>query len=110
MQELHHDPKNEERKISNLHMALEAAMQIQKRKVIVGPNDAVGILLFNTVRTTDITFTPFCSSPAFFRPKTRKMEKVERGETEYKTGTYLYQPISQIDAPKIQGLIQLVHG
>lgn len=38
------------------------------------------------------------------------MEKVERGATEYKTGTYLYQPISQIDAPKIQGLIQLVHG
>ena len=30
-------------------MALEAAMQIQKRKVMIGPNDSVGILLFNTV-------------------------------------------------------------
>jgi hypothetical protein len=29
---------------------LEAAMQIQKKKVIVGPQDAVGIMLFNTVR------------------------------------------------------------
>lgn len=25
-------------------------MQIQKKKIIVGPNDSVGILLFNTVR------------------------------------------------------------
>ena len=38
------------------------------------------------------------------------MEKVERGETEYKTETYLYQPVTLIDAPKIQSLIQLLHG
>jgi hypothetical protein len=25
-------------------------MEIQKRKIVVGPNDSVGILLFNTVR------------------------------------------------------------
>ncbi len=29
--------------------ALDAAVQIQKKKVVVGPNDAVGIVLFNTV-------------------------------------------------------------
>ena len=51
MQELHDDPKHEGAKSSHLLSALEAAMQIQKRKVVVGPNHAVGILLFNTVRT-----------------------------------------------------------
>jgi hypothetical protein len=52
MQELRDDPKYEGGvKTSHLLTALEAAMQIQKKKVIVGPNDSVGILLFNTVRT-----------------------------------------------------------
>lgn len=49
MQALHDDPKNEGQKTSHLLTALEAAMQIQKRKVVVGPNDSAGILLFNTV-------------------------------------------------------------
>lgn len=49
MQEVYRDPKNDGQKTSHLLSALEAAMQIQKRKVIVGPNDAVGIVLFNTV-------------------------------------------------------------
>ena len=35
---------------SNVLMALEAAMMIQKKKVLVGPNDSVGILFYNTVR------------------------------------------------------------
>jgi ATP-dependent DNA helicase 2 subunit 1 len=51
MQELRDDPTYEDVKTCHLFTALEAAMQIQKKKIIVGPNDAVGILLFNTVRT-----------------------------------------------------------
>ena len=48
---LYDDPKYEDEvKTCHLYTALEAAMQIQKKKVIVGPNDSVGILLFNTVR------------------------------------------------------------
>ncbi|KAI5122729.1 hypothetical protein M0805_009814 [Coniferiporia weirii] len=88
MQTLHADPKKEGAQTSHLLTALEAAMQIQKRKIVVGPNDAAGILLFNTAR---------------------KSESTSRGSTEYKRGTYVYEPISQIDAPKIQGLIQLLH-
>lgn len=49
MQELRDDPNVEGGKTSHLYTALEAAMQIQKRKVIVGPNDSVGVILFNTV-------------------------------------------------------------
>lgn len=52
MQSLYDDPQNEGKKTSHLFRALEAVMQIQKRKVIVGPNDAVGIMFFNTVRGT----------------------------------------------------------
>lgn len=50
MHELRDDPNYENVKTSHLLTALEAAMQIQKKKVIVGPNDSVGIVLFNTVR------------------------------------------------------------
>lgn len=49
MQQKYEDPKYEGKNTSHLLSALEAAVEIQKRKVLVGPNDAVGILLFNTV-------------------------------------------------------------
>lgn len=49
MQQKYEDPKHEGKNTSHLLSALEAAVEIQKRKVLVGPNDAVGILLFNTV-------------------------------------------------------------
>ncbi len=51
MLEMREDERYEDVQTCNLMVALEAAMQIQKRKVLVGPNDAVGIMLFNTVRT-----------------------------------------------------------
>ena len=47
---LYEDPKYEDTQTCHLYTALEAAMQIQKKKIIVGPNDSIGILLFNTVR------------------------------------------------------------
>jgi hypothetical protein len=50
MHELRDDPKAQGQQTSNLLFALDAVMLVQKRKVIVGPNDAVGILLINTVR------------------------------------------------------------
>lgn len=49
MQEPRDDPVYEGLETSHLLAALDAAMRIQKRKVIVGPADSVGILLFNTV-------------------------------------------------------------
>lgn len=49
MQELYDDPLYEDTKTCHLFTALDAAMQISKRKVVTGPNDSVGILLFNTV-------------------------------------------------------------
>jgi len=50
MQESREDPVYEGVQTSHLLVALDGAMQIQKRKAIVGPADSVGILLFNTVR------------------------------------------------------------
>ena len=45
------DPNYEDSSVKTCHImtALEAAMQIQKKKVTVGPNDSVGIMFFNTV-------------------------------------------------------------
>ena len=47
---LRDDPNFEDAKTSHLLSALNAAVQIQKRKVIVGPYDSVGIMFYNTVR------------------------------------------------------------
>lgn len=49
MFELREDPNYEDVQTCHMFTALEAAMQIQKKKVIVGPNDSVGIMMFNTV-------------------------------------------------------------
>lgn len=50
MQELYDHPNVEDTQTSNLALALEAAMKIEKQKIIAGPNDSIGIMLFNTVR------------------------------------------------------------
>ncbi|KAG6901967.1 hypothetical protein C0995_006196 [Termitomyces sp. Mi166 len=86
MQELREDPNYEDVQTCHLFAALEAAVQIQKKKVIVGPNDAVGIMLFNTTRKTETT----------------------RIQSELKKHTFAYQPISPLSAPTIQELIQLL--
>jgi len=88
MLELHDDPKYEDLQTCHLYTALEAAMEIQKRKVIVGPNDAVGIMLFNT---------------------TRRNEPNGQG-SEIKKGNYVYQPINTINAQDVQELMRLLDG
>ncbi|KII89794.1 hypothetical protein PLICRDRAFT_158979 [Plicaturopsis crispa FD-325 SS-3] len=70
----------------HLFTALEAAVQIQKRKIVVGPGDKVGVLLFNT---------------------TRRTESRNHG-SEIKRGTFVYQPIAPMSAPKIQEIMQLL--
>jgi len=47
---LYDDPKYENAQSCHLFAALDAAVQIQKKKILTGPNDSVGIILFNTVR------------------------------------------------------------
>ncbi|KIM74877.1 hypothetical protein PILCRDRAFT_800357 [Piloderma croceum F 1598] len=91
MQSLHDDPTYEDLQTSHLYTALEAAMQIQKKKVVVGPQDAVGIMLFNTTRQND------------------RKEKGGAG-SEIKQNNYIYQHITPISAPKIQELIQLLEA
>ncbi|KAJ7265510.1 SPOC like C-terminal domain-containing protein [Mycena haematopus] len=87
MLELREDPVYENVQTCHAYAALDAAMQIQKKKVITGPSDAVGILLFNT---------------------TRKAETSSRNGSEIKKNCYVYQPIEPLSAPKIQELIQLL--
>ncbi|KAI5829540.1 ku70-like protein [Schizophyllum commune Tattone D] len=88
MLDLYEDPEYEDAQTCHLFTALDAAMQIQKKKIIVGPNDQVGIMLFNT---------------------TRRGPKGSQG-SDIKKGTYLYQPIGPLSAPSIQELIQLLNA
>ncbi|KAI9067712.1 ku70-like protein [Trametes sanguinea] len=86
MLEMREDDRYEDVQTCNLMIALESAMQIMKRKVLVGPNDAVGIMLFNT---------------------TKRNESGQAG-ADIKKGTYVYQPIATIDAPKVMELVQII--
>jgi ATP-dependent DNA helicase 2 subunit 1 len=63
---LHEDPKYENAKTSRLLTALDAAVQIQKRKVVVGPYDSVGIMLYNTVRvySRNVALSPVNDVPS----------------------------------------------
>ncbi|KAG6877955.1 hypothetical protein C0993_001573 [Termitomyces sp. T159_Od127] len=104
LSELHEDPEYEDTKTCHLLTALAAAVQIQKKKVIVGPNDVVGIMLFNTVRPKAF-FLDLSSNGTTF--KTRKT--VTTGiQSELKKNTFAYQPISPLSAPTIQELVQLL--
>jgi ATP-dependent DNA helicase 2 subunit 1 len=89
-------------------------MQIQKKKVIVGPQDAIGIMLFNTVRVLRSLFSFSWYRPSFIvgGTQTRKNERKEGGGagSEIKQNNYIYQHITPISAPKIQELIQLLEG
>ncbi|KAJ3759185.1 SPOC like C-terminal domain-containing protein [Lentinula raphanica] len=89
MLELRPDPEDESKMTSHLYAALDSAMNLQKRKVITGPNDSFGILLFNT---------------------TRRPDKSRTQGSEIKKSMFLYQPIGPLSAPVIQELIQLLHS
>ena len=105
MHELREDPAYEDVQTCHLFAALEAAMQIQKKKVVVGPNDSIGILLFNTVGHSP------CPTPSFFNPVKTRQANTNRGQgSEIKKNTYLYQPIGPIDAPTIKNLMRLLES
>ncbi|KAF7332555.1 SAP domain-containing protein [Mycena kentingensis (nom. inval.)] len=87
MLELYEDPVYQNAKTCHAFVALEAAMEIQKRKVITGPNDSVGIMLFNTTCTAEST---------------------SRTGSEIKKNCYIYQPMAPLSAPKIQELKHLL--
>ncbi|KAI0077815.1 ku70-like protein [Panus rudis PR-1116 ss-1] len=86
MLKLYDHPEYEDLKTCHVFTALEAAVQIQKKKVIVGPNDSVGIMLFNTTLRND-----------------------PNGQgAELKNYTYCYQPIGTVNAETIKKLIHLL--
>lgn len=86
MQELRDDAVYEDVKTSHLLTALDAAMHVQKKKTVSGPNDWVGILLYNTSRPNE-----------------------SNGRTsEIKKGTSLYQQLAPISVDSIQELIRLI--
>lgn len=94
MLRLYDDPRYEDVKTCHVYTALEAAMQIEKRKIIVGPNDCVGILLFNTVRTISWCVVPWMTWPLFRRPGNPKPLpelKVQRSK-QILTCSNLYLP------------------
>ena len=104
MLELHDDPNYEDVKTSHVLTALEAAMQISKKKVLIGPNDAVGIMLFNTVGNLLCALHIIGHWPV---PQTRKNEAGGPG-ADIKKHNFVFQPIDTVNAPKVQELIQLI--
>lgn len=108
MHELRDDPVYENVQTSHLLAALDAAMQIQKKKVIVGPNDSVGILLFNTVRLHLRRFLTKCS--IMWNLTQTRLNEVKGHTSEIKKNSFVYQKIVPISALTIQELIRLLDG
>ncbi|WWC64593.1 uncharacterized protein I303_107204 [Kwoniella dejecticola CBS 10117] len=71
---------------SALHQALEAVVKIQRSKVITGPADSVGVLLWNV----DPENTPSSS------------------QASYKPGTQVYQNLRTINAEEIKRIVKLL--
>ncbi|WWC91681.1 uncharacterized protein L201_006627 [Kwoniella dendrophila CBS 6074] len=71
---------------SALHQALEAVVKIQRSKVITGPADSVGVLLWNI----DPGNTPSSS------------------QASYKPGTQVYQKLRTINAEEIKRIVKLM--
>ncbi|WWD19602.1 hypothetical protein CI109_104064 [Kwoniella shandongensis] len=71
---------------SALHQALEAVVKIQRSKVITGPADSVGVLLWNV----DPSKTPSSSTG------------------NYKPGTHVYQSLRTINAEEIKRIVKLM--
>jgi ATP-dependent DNA helicase 2 subunit 1 len=105
MQELRDDPVYERAQISNLLGALDATLRIYKRKVIVGPKDSLGILLFNTVRKIIIEPPTLLQ----FVTQSRTNDGSDHG-SEMKPNTFLLQPIETINAPRIKEIIHILEG
>ncbi|KAI6043106.1 SPOC like C-terminal domain-containing protein [Pisolithus marmoratus] len=86
MQELRDDAVYEDLQTSHLLTALDAAMQVQKKKTVSGPNDWVGVLLYNTSRRNE----------------------ANSRTSEIKKGTFLYQHLAPISVETIQELIRVI--
>ncbi|THU98368.1 Ku DNA-binding complex Ku70 subunit [Dendrothele bispora CBS 962.96] len=88
MLEPREDPDDEDMPMKcHLSVALDAAMQIQKKKMISGPNDSTGILLFNTAL---------------------KPQATNEQPAGLKDGMYLYQSISPLDVSKVREIQSLL--
>ncbi|KIY71036.1 Ku DNA-binding complex, Ku70 subunit [Cylindrobasidium torrendii FP15055 ss-10] len=91
MQVMYDDPLYVDVQTSHLYAALEAAVQIQKKKIIVGPNDYVGIMLFNTTKA-----------------RQGNKNKSDRQNSEIKANTYLYQEVGPLSAETLRELVHLL--
>ncbi|KAK7442502.1 ATP-dependent DNA helicase II subunit 1 [Stygiomarasmius scandens] len=81
------DPEDEDMPVKcHLFVALDATMQIQKKKMISGPNDSTGILFFNTLLTQTSKGQP----------------------SELREGTHLYQLIAPLEVSKIKDIQALL--
>ncbi|WVR07687.1 hypothetical protein IAU60_004729 [Kwoniella sp. DSM 27419] len=89
MQKPFPDTENEDGPVrgkSALHQALEAVVKIQRSKVITGPADSVGVLLWNV----NPSKTPSTS------------------QGNYKPGTCVYQSLRTINAEEIKRIVKLL--
>jgi ATP-dependent DNA helicase 2 subunit 1 len=103
MLSLYDDPIYEGVQTSCVLTALEAAVKIQKRKVLVGPHDSVGVMLYNVVRTS----LP-CLRATFLFAQEKRNAPLEG--TELKRGCFVQQRIAPVSADTIIDLKELVNG
>ena len=82
---------------SALHQVLEAVVDLQRKKVITGPADSVGVVLWN-VDVSCLALFQLINQPA-------KAHSSDGGS--YKPGTMVYQPLRTINAEEMKKIIKL---
>jgi ATP-dependent DNA helicase 2 subunit 1 len=84
---------------SPLHQALDAVVGIERRKVVTGPQDSVGLMFYNV----DVGVL-LCDNK--LTHQSTKTQKSAAGN--YKPGTYVVQALRQIVVEDIKRLFQLL--
>ena len=84
---------------SALHQVIDAVAEIERRKVITGPADSVGVLLWNI----DVCRLYSCLNAEVTQPSA--LSSSDSGN--YKPGTHAYQPLRTINAEEIKRIVNL---
>ncbi len=86
---------------SALHQVIDAVAEIERRKVITGPADSAGVLLYNI----DVSSTKSSNTRGLMviQPGTPSSS----GSGNYKPGTHVYQPLRTINAEEIKRIVRL---
>lgn len=106
------DKENDEGRIrgrSALHQVLESVVKFQKSKVITGPSDSVGLMVWNIdVSECRVVDSYECLAISCLKNSSNIQSSKVTNTGNYKPGTLVYQNLRTINAEEIKKVIKLL--